>query len=71
MEVFTILSNVDTVATQVFDRFSNIEPPTLKYYLLNQFGIIVDASIITLVFLKLLEQSKWDFGIRFICSREE
>lgn len=58
MKIFKILSNVDTVETPVFDRFFNIEPPTLKYYLLNKFGIIVDASIITLVFLKVLEQIK-------------
>lgn len=73
MQIFTILPNVDTVATPVFDRFFNIEPPTLTYYLLNQFGIIIDVSIITLVFLKLLEQKKSsDYaGIRFIFSLEE
>lgn len=58
MKIFKILSNVDTVETPVFDRLFNIEPPTLKYYLLNKFGIIVDASIITLVFLKLQERIK-------------
>lgn len=58
MQIFTILSNVDTVATLVFDRFFNIEPPTLKYYLVNKFGIVVDASIITFVFLNLLERIK-------------